>query len=89
MSDATTEKKTRKPRVDYGYAPTSRIRIVLEKDRNYRGHRKAWFESVAAANGMTVAEWEACNTLKSDKNPARGWLRFFAEDGTVALDKAA
>jgi hypothetical protein len=89
MTDATTEKKTRKPRVDYGYAPTSRIRIVPEKEHNYRGHRKAWFESVAAANGQTVAEWEAMNTLKDEKNKPRGWLRFFAEDGTVVLDKAA
>lgn len=82
MSEVVTEKKTRGPRKDYGYAKDAVIQLT-EKSTNYRGQRKALYEILAEANGKTVAEYEA-----GVKN-ARGWLRFFVQDGAVVLNKAA
>jgi hypothetical protein len=81
------EKKERKPRRQYGYAATSVIKLVPEKEHSYRGHRKAWYERVAAFEGRTVAELEA-ECPADPKNKPRGWLRFFTEDGTVVLEAA-
>ncbi len=83
-----TEKKERKPRRQYGYAPTARIKLVPEKEHNYRGKRKAWYATVAAFEGKTVAEWEASELPQEPKGKPRGYLRFFTEDGTVVLEAA-
>lgn len=87
MTEAVA-KKTRKPRRPYNYSPNSIIGLT-EKSRAYRGKRKVWFDSVAGAVGKTVAEWEASCGMGGEKNPPRGWLRFFTEDGTVELKSAA
>jgi hypothetical protein len=78
-------KKERAPRTDYGYAPNAVIEIVKDKDNAYRGKRKEWFDKVQAAQGQTAAQFLDAN--KGDDAP-RGWLRFFVQDGTVALVKS-
>ena len=78
--------KVRNPRKDYGYAEDAVISIVPDKDNAYRGKRKEWFDSIAAAQGQTVKAW--AEGKGSEKDPPRGWLRFFVQDGTVALSKA-
>jgi hypothetical protein len=81
------EKKPRGPRTDYGYSTESTIHIVKEKENKYRGQRKAWFDSVVAFDGQTVKAWE--ESRKAEKDPPRGWLRFFVQDGTVTLSRPA
>lgn len=84
MTDAV--KKTRAPRKNYGYAKDAVITLVPEVSHNYRGKRKAWYESVSAYAGKTVEEFT--KNVGGDEKP-RGWLRFFCEDGTVSLYKAS
>ncbi len=81
-ADPNAPKKERAPRQNYGYADNSVIGLT-GKENKYRGARKAWFDSVVPFNGKTVKEWEA--TRKNEKDPARGWLRFFVQDGAVVL----
>lgn len=80
--DPNAPKAPRAPRVPYGYADSSVITLT-GKDGKYRGARKAWFDSVIAFNGKTVKEWE--ESRKAEKDPPRGWMRFFVQDGTVSL----
>lgn len=82
MTEETVAKKTRKPKQDYGYAKDAVISLT-EKSPAYKGKRKAWFETLKEADGKTVEEWAA------GQEGARGWLRFFVQDGAVALSKAA
>lgn len=86
MTEETVAKKPRAPRKDYGFAPDAVITLT-EKSPSYRGKRKEWYESVVAAQGCTVEAWAAGKG--DEKNPPRGWLRFFVADGSVALSKAA
>jgi hypothetical protein len=85
--DPTAVPKARAPRTDYGYSPESTIQIVKEKENKYRGSRKEWFDSIVAFDGKLVKEWE--ESRKGQKDPPRGWLRFFVQDGSVALSKPA
>jgi hypothetical protein len=82
MSEVVAEKKKRAPRKDYGYAKDAVVTLT-EKSAKYRGKRKSYFDIVAEGNGKTVAELEA------GVEGLRGYLRFFVQDGTVALSKVA
>lgn len=82
VKDPNAPKVPRAPRVSYGYNENAIITLT-GKDGKYRGARKTWFESVSAAAGTTVKSWE--ESRKNEKDPPRGWLRFFVQDGTVSL----
>lgn len=84
--DPNAPKKDRAPRTDYGYHGEAKLGLVSGKEIKYRGHRLAWFESVKPFEGKTVKEWE--ESRKAEKDTPRGWLRFFVQDGTVALTGA-
>jgi len=84
-ADPNAPKKERAPRTDYGFAPSAIIQIVKDKDNAYRGKRKEWFDKLVAAEGKTAAEFLEAN---KGVDAPRGWLRFFVQDGTVALVKA-
>lgn len=85
--DPNAPKKPRNPRTDYGYAADSIIRIVEGKDSKYRGQRKEWYDSLVACNGQTVGTW--AESRKAQKDPPRGWLRFYVQDGSVTLERSA
>ena len=85
--DPNAPSKARTPRVDYGFSPDSVIRVAKEKEAKYRGHRKEWFDTLVKFDGQKVSAWfESC---KERKDPPRGWLRFFVQDGSVSLEKPA
>lgn len=94
-ADPNAPKKERAPRKDYGYSKESSIKVLerAEDAKPYRGQREAWYEAVVKHNGKTCAQFvEAQKGIKSEKgvvqNPA-SWLRFFVEDGAVALSRPA
>lgn len=78
------EKKDRAPRKDYGFSPDSTIRLT-DKDVKYRGQRKDYHDLLAKFNGKKVSEF--LEAAKDRKDPPRGWLRFFVEDGAATLSK--
>jgi hypothetical protein len=80
------EKKDRAPRKDYGFHADSVIRLT-DKEVKYRGQRKDYYDLLKAANGKKVAQF--LESAKDRKDPPRGWLRFFVEDGAATLDKPA
>jgi hypothetical protein len=83
-ADPNAPKKERAPRQNYGYAETSLISLT-GKENKYRGARKKWYDSVVALAGKSVKEWSDSQKAAGEKDPPRGWLRFFIQDGTVAL----
>lgn len=86
-SKGVRERKPRAPRKDYGFSEDAVIRIVPDKVKTYRGHRKEWFESIKGFEGQTVKAWlEGCGR-GGEKDPPRGWLRHFAQAGSVELVK--
>ena len=76
------EKKPRAPRKDYGYAKGATIHLT-DGEKNYRGHRQAWYEHLKACNGKTVEAFS--ERTKDEKEGARGWLRFFVENEACTL----
>ena len=76
------EKKPRAPRQNYGFAPGAKI-VVSQEEKKYRGQRLEWYEALKAANGKTVEQF--FEATKGRKDPARGWLRFFVQDGACSL----
>jgi hypothetical protein len=86
-ADPNAPKKERAPRTDYGYSKDAII-ATKEGETKYRGKRKEWYDSLVAANGKTVAEWEEGRKAAGEKDPPRGWLRFFVQEETVTLSKA-
>lgn len=86
MNDVSAEpvklKAKRAPKQDYGYKDTAVITLT-GKETKYRGNRKAWFDSIAEAQGQSVKAWE--ESKKNEKDSPRGWLRFFVQDGAVQL----
>lgn len=80
------EKKERAPRKDYGFSPDAVIRLT-DKEVKYRGQRADYYGLVKAANGKKVQVF--LDSAKDRKDPPRGWLRFFVEDGAVTLEKVA
>lgn len=82
--DPNAPVKERTPRKDYGYKADAVISLVEGKEIKYReGNRLNWYNSVKEFAGKTVKEWE--ETRKGEKDPPRGWLRFFVQDGAVTL----
>lgn len=86
--DPNAPKKERAPRTDYGYAKDAVLEVKVEAESKYRGARKKWFDSLIAFNGKTVGEWEEDRKAAGEKDPPRGWLRFYVVDEeTVNLKK--
>lgn len=84
--DPNAPKKERAPRQNYGFHEDSIIELVQGKEIKYRdGNRKAWYEKVLAYAGRPVKEY--MSGYKNEKDPPRGWLRFFVQDGAVVLTK--
>jgi hypothetical protein len=83
-ADPNAPKKERAPRQNYGYAETSLITLT-GKENKYRGARKAWYDSIVAHAGKSVKDWGDAQKAAGQKDPPRGWLRFFIQDGTVSL----
>jgi len=84
-ADPNAPKKPRAPRADYGFSPTAIIALVPEKAHKYRGSRLAWFQEISGFAGKPVSEF--LEAKKNSEDPPRGWLRFFVQDGTIALEK--
>jgi hypothetical protein len=85
--DPNAPAKPRAPRVDYGYRPDATIQILpitAEEAHKYRGKRLEWFEKFKAFDGKTVKEFEDANGA-DEKDPPRGWVRFFVQDGAAKL----
>ena len=85
-SGSDKEKKPRAKRVDYGYAPTSIIRIDKEKAAKFTGQRKAHFDKLCEFDGKTVNDFEGAWDAKDSP---RGWLRFYVQNGNATLEKVA
>lgn len=86
-ADPNAPKKERGPRQDYGFAKDAVIRITTdsEKPKGYRGQRKEWYDLLVAHDGKTVQEF--LDAAKDRKDPPRGWLRFYVQDGAASLEK--
>lgn len=75
------EKKARAPRKEYGFDPEATITLPKEK-KAYRGKRQEWYEKLAKYENKKVSQFLESN---QGKDSPRGWLRFFAQDGSVNL----
>ena len=84
-ADPNAPKKERAPRQDYGFNKLAVIGLVAEKAVKYRGQRKSWYEDISKLEGKTVEAF--LESKKDSKDPPRGWLRFFVQDGSVTLSK--
>ena len=76
------EKKARAPRTDYGFAADATIRLT-DGEKTYRGKRGAMYEALKKSNGKPVQHFLDNN--KNEKDPPRGWLRFFVQDEACTL----
>lgn len=83
--DPNAPKKPRGPRQNYGYHPDAVI-TVQAPETAYRGARLDWYNFIGQFNGLTVKAFE--EAAKDRKDPPRGWLRFFVQDGSVTLSGA-
>ena len=90
---ADGEKKPRAPRQDYGFASDATIKLT-DGEKSYRGKRGTMYEALKKSAGKPVQHFLDNN--KNEKDPPRGWLRFFVQDeactlegGTKAADKKA
>lgn len=81
-----SEKKERAARKDYGFHADSVIRLT-DKEAKYRGQRKDYYDLLVKANGKKVSVF--LDSAKDRKDPPRGWLRFFVDDGAATLEKPA
>lgn len=79
-------KKPRNPRQDYGFKLEAVI-TTTGKETKYRGKRLSWFESLKGFEGQTVKAF--LDAYSDGKERPRGWLRFFVQDGAVALVTAS
>jgi len=76
-------KKPRAARQDYGFAKDAKI-VLTDGDKTYRGKRLAMYEALKKSNGKTVAHFLDNN--KNEKDPPRGWLRFFIQNEAATLE---
>ena len=76
------ESKPRAPRVDYGFAKDAKITLT-DGDKSYRGKRLEMYEALKKSNGKTVEHFLDNN--KNEKDPPRGWLRFFVQNEACTL----
>ena len=79
---ADGEKKARAPRQDYGFLPDAKIALT-DGDKTYRGKRLEMYEALKKSNGKTVEHFLDSN--KNEKDPPRGWLRFFVQNEACTL----
>lgn len=77
------DKKPRAPRKDYGFAKDAKIRLT-DGDKTYRGKRGEMYDALKKSNGKTVQHFLDNN--KNEKDPPRGWLRFFVQDEACTLE---
>lgn len=77
------EKKARAPRKDYGFALDATIRLT-DGEKTYRGKRLEMYEALKKSNGKTVQHFLDNN--KNEKDPPRGWLRFFVANEAATLE---
>lgn len=82
-SKPTGEKKPRAPRQDYGFAKDATIKLT-DGDKGYRGRRKEMYEALKKSEGKTVQHFLDNN--KNEKDPPRGWLRFFVQNEACTLE---
>ena len=80
--EATGEKKPRAPRMDYGFARDAKITLT-DGDKGYRGKRLEMYEALKKSNHKTVEHFLESN--KNEKDPPRGWLRFFVQNEACTL----
>ena len=78
----TGDKKPRAARQDYGFAKDAKISLT-DGDKTYRGKRLEMYEALKKSNGKTVAHYLDNN--KNEKDPPRGWLRFFVQNEACTL----
>jgi hypothetical protein len=76
------EKKPRAPRQDYGFAKDAKIALT-DGEKSYRGKRLEMYEALKKSNGKTVQHFLDNN--KNEKDPPRGWLRFFVQNEACTL----
>jgi hypothetical protein len=79
---ASGDKKERAPRQDYGFAKDAKITLT-DGEKSYRGKRLAMYEALKKSNGKTVEHFLENN--KNEKDPPRGWLRFFVQNEACTL----
>ena len=77
------EKKARAPRQDYGFAKDAKIKLT-DGEKTYRGKRGEMYEALKKSNGKTVQHYLDNN--KDEKDPPRGWLRFFVQNEACTLE---
>lgn len=83
--DPSAPKAPRAARQDYGYRADATIGVVKDKDvSKLRGQRKAWHDKIVAFDGKKVSEFTEANKDNA-KDPPRGWVRFFAQEGYITL----
>lgn len=80
---ADGEKKARAPRQDYGFAKDAKIKLT-DGEKSYRGRRGEMYEALKKSNGKTVQHFLDNN--KDEKDPPRGWLRFFVQNEACTLE---
>ena len=76
------EAKPRAPRQDYGFAKDAKISLT-DGEKTYRGKRLEMYEALKKSNGKTVEHFLENN--KNEKDPPRGWLRFFIQNEAATL----
>ena len=76
------EKKARASRQDYGFAKDAVIKLT-DGEKTYRGKRLEMYEALKKSDGKTVEHYLENN--KNEKDPPRGWLRFFVQNEAVTL----
>lgn len=76
------DKKPRAARQDYGFAKDAKISLT-DGDKTYRGRRLEMYEALKKSNGKTVEHYLENN--KNEKDPPRGWLRFFVQNEACTL----
>ena len=79
---ADGEKKERAPRQDYGFAKDAKITLT-DGEKTYRGKRLEMYSALKKSNGKTVEHF--LETNKNEKDPPRGWLRFFVQNEACTL----
>ena len=76
------EKKPRAARQDYGFASDAKIELT-DGEKSYRGKRLEMYEALKKSKGKTVQHFLDNN--KNEKDPPRGWLRFFVQNEACTL----
>lgn len=91
-ADPNAPKKERAPKADYGYAKNSIIRLT-DKEPKFKGQRLEWYDRVKPFNGKTCDEFnKAHGDVPNGKGvfyAPSGWLRFYAREGYLTLERGA